>query len=169
MPHPNEAKFPGAQLAEDVMVFKPDLVNIYGCTIGSETTIGPFVEIQKDVIIGCRCKISSHSFICSGVIIEDGVFIGHGVVFTNDRYPSAVTDDGKLKGGSDWECIPSRICQRASIGSGAVLLPGVTVGEGALVGAGSVVTRDVPPHVVVCGNPARICGNIPQKNKEKKL
>ncbi len=168
MSHPHASKFPGARLAEDVLVFKPDLVNIYGCVIGAGTTVGPFVEIQKDAAIGCRCKISSHSFICSGVVIEDGVFIGHGVMFTNDRYPAAVTDDGKLQGGGDWECIPTRVCRRASIGSGAVLLPGVTVGEGALVGAGSVVARDVPPYAVVCGNPARICGDTREGKKAKK-
>ena len=155
--------FPGAKLAGNVKIFKPELVNIYGCIIGNETTVGPFVEIQKDVIIGCRCKISSHSFICTGVIIEDGVFIGHGVMFTNDRYPRAVKDDGNLKGNEDWECIPSRVCERASIGSGSVLLPGITIGEGALVGAGSVVTRDVPPYTIVCGNPAKICGNIKER------
>jgi len=163
MSHPYAAKFPNARLSEDVLVFKPDLVNIYGCTIGSGTTIGPFVEIQKNVVIGCRCKISSHSFICNGVVIEDGVFIGHGVMFTNDRYPRAVTDDGRLKGGDDWECVPSRVCRQASIGSGAVLLPGITVGECAMVGAGSVVTRDVPPYAVVCGNPARICDGKGEK------
>jgi len=163
MAHKLESKFPGAHLAEDVLILKPELVNIYGCTIGSETRIGPFVEIQRDVIIGSRCKISSHSFICSGVVIEDGVFIGHGVMFTNDRFPRAVTDDGKLQSGDDWECIPSKVCRQASIGSGAVILPGITVGEGALVGAGSVVTQDVPPFAVVCGNPARIRGDIREK------
>jgi len=167
MAHPYADKFPGARLAEDVRVFKPELVNIYGCTIGNETTIAPFVEIQENVVIGCRCKISSHSFICNGVVIEDGVFIGHGVIFTNDRYPRALTDDGRLKGGDDWECVPIRVCRQASIGSGAVLLPGVTIGEGALVGAGSVVTRDVPPYAVVFGNPARIRGDMRKKTKGK--
>ena len=167
MTHPYAAKFPDVRLSEDVLIFKPELVNIYGCTIGSGTTIGPFVEIQKDVLIGGRCKISSHSFICSAVVIEDEVFIGHGVMFTNDRYPGAVTDDGRLQGNGDWECIPSRVCRRASIGSGVVLLPGVTVGESALVGAGSVVTRDVPPYAIVCGNPAHICGDVRQKSKRK--
>ena len=163
MTHPYSAHFPGAHLADDVLVYKPELVNIYGCVIGSGTTVGPFVEIQKDVVIGCRCKISSHTFICSGVVIEDEVFIGHGVIFTNDRYPAAVMPDGRLKGGGDWECIPTRIGRRASIGSGVVILPGVVVGEGAMVGAGSVVTRDIPPKAVVCGNPALIRSDIERK------
>jgi len=163
MAHLHAAKFPGANIDDDVLVFKPELVNIYGCIIRHGTIIGPFVEIQKDVVIGHHCKISSHSFICSGVVIEDEVFIGHGVIFTNDRYPRAVTNDGRLQGENDWICIPSRVCRQASIGSGVVLLPGITVGEGALVGAGSIVTHDVPPYAIVCGNPAQICGNIKDK------
>ena len=163
MANKHTVKFPSVKFAEDVKIFKPDLVNIYGCTIGNGTTIGPFVEIQKDVNIGCNCKISSHSFICSGVTIEDGVFIGHGVMFTNDRYPRAVNDEGTLQGSDDWECIPTRVCKRASIGSGAVLLPDITIGEGSLVGAGSVVTKNVPPFAIVKGNPAKICGNVKER------
>lgn len=123
--------------------------------------IGPFVEIQKDVVVGCNCKISSHAFICAGVTIEDGVFIGHGVMFTNDLYPRAVNPDGELQGDGDWTVIPTRVSARASIGSNATILAGITIGEGALVGAGAVVTRDVPPGAIVAGVPARIVGNVP--------
>jgi len=129
--------------------------NLYGCLIGDETRIGAFVEIQAGAHIGSRCKISSHSFICSGVSIEDEVFVGHGVMFTNDREPRAATDDGELLTNDDWELIPTRVCRRASIGSGAVILPGVTIGEGAMVAAGAVVTRNVEPGAVVAGCPAR--------------
>ena len=131
-------------------------VNLYGCEIGDETKIGAFVEIQKDVVIGKRCKIQSHSFICSGVTIEDGVFIGHGVVFINDRYPAAVHPDGRMIHPSEWECIPTRVCSRASIGSNVTVLCGVTIGAGARVGAGAVVVKNVPPGATVAGNPARI-------------
>ncbi|MEM9332399.1 MAG: acyltransferase [Pseudomonadota bacterium] len=143
------------ELEEGVRIFKPDLVNIYGCSIGAETTIGPFVEIQSGVKIGKRCKISSHSFICSGITIEDGVFIGHGVMFTNDRDPAAVNDKGELKGSDDWVLEEVLIKAGAAIGSGAVILPGVTIGEKAVIGAGSVVTRDVDANTTVIGNPAR--------------
>jgi acetyltransferase-like isoleucine patch superfamily enzyme len=129
--------------------------NLYGCTIGDETKIGPFVEIQRGVVVGARCKISSHSFLCSGVEIEDEVFIGHGVMFTNDRYPRATTDEGRLQTEADWVLERTTIGRRASIGSGAVILGGVTIGENAVVGAGAVVTRDVPPGTVVMGIPAR--------------
>jgi acetyltransferase-like isoleucine patch superfamily enzyme len=142
-------------LGDGVVIRHPDLVNLYGCRIGSETTIGPFVEIQSDVSIGARCKISSHSFVCSGVTLEDGVFIGHGVMFTNDLDPSAVTPDGGLKGGGDWTLLPTLVRQNASVGSNATILAGVTIGEDALIGAGAVVTRDVAAGVVVKGNPAR--------------
>lgn len=131
-------------------------VNLYGCEIGDETRIGAFVEVQKQVVIGKRCKISSHSFVCSGVIIEDGVFIGHGVVFINDRRPRATTDDGAPKSESDWEMEPTVIRRGASIGSGAVVMCGVTIGENAMVGAASLVTRDVPAHAVVAGHPATV-------------
>jgi UDP-2-acetamido-3-amino-2,3-dideoxy-glucuronate N-acetyltransferase len=151
---------PTVKLAEDAVVVYPDLVNLYGCTIGSRTSIGPFVEVQSGVSIGERCKISSHSFLCSGVTIEDEVFVGHGVMFVNDLYPRATTDGGDLQTGADWEVIPTRICHRASLGSNVTILGGVTVGDGALVGAGAVVTRDVPPYAVVVGNPARVVGDV---------
>lgn len=147
-------------LADDVVIHHPDLVNLYGCTIGAGARIGTFVEIQKNVSIGRNCKISSHSFICEGVTIEDGVFIGHGVMFTNDMYPRAVNADGSLQSDSDWEMLPTRVKRRASIGSNATILPGVTIGEGAQVGAGAVVTKDVPNHAIVAGVPARIVGRV---------
>lgn len=130
-------------------------INLYGCVIGSDTRIGPFVEIQRDARVGARCKISSHSFICSGVTIEDEVFIGHGVVFINDRRPRATNDDGALQTASDWRMERTIVRRQASIGSGAVILCGVEIGKGALVGAGAVVTRDVAPGAVVAGSPAR--------------
>jgi UDP-2-acetamido-3-amino-2,3-dideoxy-glucuronate N-acetyltransferase len=133
-----------------------DFINLYGCSIGDDSRIGPFVEVQRNVVIGRNCKIQSHSFICEGVTIEDNVFIGHGVMFINDRRPRATTADGVLQTEADWQLEPTRIGRNASIGSNATILCGVTVGEGALVGAGSVVTRDVPAHAVVAGNPARI-------------
>ena len=147
------------RLIEDVtfgegVVVSP-FTNLYGCRIGDETRIGPFVEIQRDAVIGARCKIQSHTFICSGVEIEDEVFVGHGVLFINDREPRA-TSDGTLQTEADWAVVPTRICRGASIGSGAVIMCGVTVGERALVGAGAVVTRDVPPDTVVAGVPARV-------------
>lgn len=132
-----------------------DFVNIYNCAIGDETLVGPFVEIQEDVRIGSRCKIESHSFICAGTIIGDEVFIGHHVTFTNDRLPAATTEDGGVKRAEDWKIEPVVVDRRASIGSGAVLLPGIHIGEGALVGGGAVVTRSVAPGAVVAGNPAR--------------
>lgn len=130
-------------------------INAYGCTIGDETKVGAFVEIQKGAAIGARCKISSHSFICEGVTIEDEVFIGHGVMFINDKAPRATRADGTLQSESDWSVVPTRVARGASIGSGTTLLCGITIGAGALIGAGSVVTRDVPPGEVWCGNPAR--------------
>jgi len=133
-----------------------DFTNLYGCEIGDQTKVGPFVEIQKGAHVGSRCKISSHSFICEGVTIEDEVFIGHGVIFTNDLFPQATNEHGELKTDKDWTCIPTLIKRRCAIGSGATLLCGITVGEGALVGAGSVVTKDVPAGSVVAGNPARV-------------
>jgi UDP-2-acetamido-3-amino-2,3-dideoxy-glucuronate N-acetyltransferase len=129
-------------------------VNLYGCTIGDDTRLGSFVEVQKNATIGARCKVQSHTFVCEGVTIEDEVFVGHGVMFINDRDPRA-TAAGELQTEADWVLEPTRVCQGASIGSGAVILGGVTVGAGALVGAGAVVTRDVPPGAVVAGNPAR--------------
>jgi UDP-2-acetamido-3-amino-2,3-dideoxy-glucuronate N-acetyltransferase len=142
-------------LGEGVQILHPELVNLYGCTIGKETKIGTFVEIQKGAHIGAWCKISSHSFVCEGVTIEDGVFVGHGVMFTNDIHPRAVNEDGSLQDDSDWQVIETRVKKHASIGSGATILPGVTIGEGAMIGAGSVVTKNVPNNVTVVGNPAR--------------
>lgn len=150
---------PLQRIAPDVVfgrnVVVRDFVNLYGCTIGDDSQIGPFVEIQKGVVVGARCKISSHSFLCEGVTLEDGVFVGHGVMFTNDRLPSAVNEDGSLKGAADWTCIPTLVRAGAAIGSNAVILPGVTIGRRAMIGAGAVVTKDVPDGAVVAGNPAR--------------
>lgn len=147
------------KLGKNVKIYS--FVNLYGCEIGDDTRIGTFVEIQKGVTIGRRCKIQSHSFICEGVVIEDEVMIAHGVMFINDRIPSAVNADGGLKGEEDWQCEPTRICKGAAIGSNATILCGVTIGEGALVGAGAVVTKDVPKGAVVAGGPAKIL----RKNK----
>jgi acetyltransferase-like isoleucine patch superfamily enzyme len=144
---------PDVELGENVRLFA--FVNLYGCSIGDDTQIGAFVEVQRGARIGRRCKISSHTFICEGVTIEDECFVGHGVVFINDRYPRAVRSDGALQGREDWVCEPTRVGPRASIGSGAVILCGLTIGEGARVGAGAVVTKDVPPGSVVAGVPAR--------------
>jgi len=141
-------------------------VRLYGCTIGDNTKIGPFIEIQKGVVIGERCKISSHTFICEGVTIEAGVFIGHGVTFVNDRYPRATNASGQLQSEADWHCQRTLIKRGASIGSGATLLGGITVGENSIIGAGSVVTKDVPPGTVVAGNPARILKEIKPKEQE---
>ncbi len=131
-------------------------VNLYGCEVGAHTRIGEFVEVQRGASIGQRCKISSHSFICEGVTVEDEVFIGHGVVFINDRYPSATNPDGSTKGDEDWRMEPTRVGRRASIGSGAIIMCGVTIGAGAIVGAGALVTRDVSPRSIVAGHPARL-------------
>jgi UDP-2-acetamido-3-amino-2,3-dideoxy-glucuronate N-acetyltransferase len=138
---------------ENVVVYA--FSNLYGCRIGDNTRIGPFVEIQGGVVIGANCKIQSHSFICSGVTIEDDVFVGHGVIFVNDKHPRA-TVNGRLQGEGDWTLLPTTVEQRATLGSGATILGGIRIGEGALVGAGAVVTRDVGPGVVVKGNPARL-------------
>ena len=142
------------KLGKDVKVF--GFVNLYGCEIGDETKIGTFVEVQKDVRIGKRCKISSHTFICAGVTIEDEVFVGHNVTFINDLYPRATADGGTLQTEADWECRPTLVKRGASIGSSATLLCGITVGENAIIGAGSVVTKDVPANAIVAGNPARV-------------
>jgi len=145
---------PDVRLGRDVKIF--GFCNLYACTVGDGTRIGCFVEIQKNAVVGARCKIQSHSFICEGVTIEDEVFIGHHVCFTNDRFPRACRPDGQLVTDADWTCIPSRVRRGATVGSAAVILPGVTIGEGAIVGAGAVVTRDVPARAVVVGNPARV-------------
>jgi len=142
------------KLGRDVKIY--DFVNLYGCEIGDETKIGTFVEIQKGAKIGRRVKVSSHTFICEGVTIEDHVFIGHGVIFTNDLYPRATTPSGELQTDADWKVVPTFVRRGASIGSGATILCGVEIGEGAIVGAGSVVTKDVPAGTIVAGNPARV-------------
>ncbi len=149
---------PDVKLGKDVRIY--GFANLYGCEIGDGVKIGAFVEIQKGARIGNQCKISSHTFICEGVVLEDEVFVGHGVTFINDRYPRATTGNGQLQTEADWECISTRIKRGASIGSGATLLCGITVGERAIVGAGSVVTKDVPPFAVVAGNPARVLRQI---------
>jgi len=146
-------------LGKDVRIFQPTLVNLYGCAIGDDTKVGAFVEIQKGASIGARCKISSHTFICEGVAIEDEVFIGHGVMFTNDLFPKATNDDGSLQTEADWHVEPTRIRRGASIGSNATVIAGVTVGLRALVGAGAVVTKDVPDYAIVAGVPARVIGD----------
>jgi acetyltransferase-like isoleucine patch superfamily enzyme len=138
-----------------------DFVNLYECTIGDDTRIGTFVEIQNGVMIGARCKISSHTFICEGVTIEDEVFIGHNVSFINDLYPRATDESGRPKGNDDWALSRTLVRARASIGTSATILGGVEIGQGAIVGAGSVVTRDVPPQTIVVGNPARVVRSIP--------
>ena len=143
------------KLGAGVVIHNPELVNLYGCVVGDETKIGAFVEIQKNASVGGRCKISSHTFICEGVSIEDEVFVGHGVMFINDRHPRA-TAEGRLQSEADWTVVPTRVRQGASIGSGAVIMCGVTIGARAMVGAGAVVTRDVPDDAVVVGVPARV-------------
>ena len=142
------------KLGERVKIFA--FTNLYGCEIGDDSRIGTFVEIQKRARVGSRCKISSHSFICEGVTIEDEVFIGHSVTFINDRFPRSTAADGKLQTEADWTCVPTTVKRGASVGSGATILCGVTIGERAIVGAGSVVTKDVPPGAIVAGNPARL-------------
>jgi UDP-2-acetamido-3-amino-2,3-dideoxy-glucuronate N-acetyltransferase len=146
---------PSVRLGRNVVIHHPDLVNLYGCIVGDDTRIGVFVEIQKNARIGALCKISSHTFVCEGVEIEDEVFVGHGVMFINDRFPRA-TAAGGLQTEADWTVVPTRVRRGASIGSGAVIMCGVTIGERALIGAGAVVTHDVPADAVVAGVPARL-------------
>jgi acetyltransferase-like isoleucine patch superfamily enzyme len=150
---------PDVKLGRGVRIY--GFTNLYGCEIGDEVRIGTFVEIQKGARIGNRCKVSSHSFVCEGVVLEDEVFVGHNVTFINDRYPRATNGSGQLQTDADWQCIPTRVKRGASIGSGSTLLCGITVGERAVVGAGSVVTKDVPPGAVVAGNPARVIRMLP--------
>jgi UDP-2-acetamido-3-amino-2,3-dideoxy-glucuronate N-acetyltransferase len=154
---------PDVKLGTGVKLFA--FVNLYGCEIGDNTKVGTFVEIQKGARIGSNCKISSHTFICEGVTIEDGVFVGHGVTFINDVFPRASTTEGALQTEADWVCIPTLVQRGASIGSGVTILAGVTIGRNAMVGAGSVVTHDVPPDSVVAGNPARVLRTIDREKK----
>jgi acetyltransferase-like isoleucine patch superfamily enzyme len=153
------------KLGKDVLIFQPDLVNLYGCSIGDGTKIGAFVEVQAGATIGRNCKISSHSFVCEGVSIGNEVFVGHGVVFINDLYPRAVNSDGSLQTAADWMVVETRVEDRASLGSNATILAGVTIGRGAIVGAGAVVTHDVPPYTVVAGVPARTRGTVPDHSR----
>lgn len=147
-------------LGSGVTIAHPSLVNLYGCSLGAETSIGPFVEIQAGCIVGSRCKISSHSFLCAGVVLEDEVMIGHGVMFTNDRYPRATRPDGRPMVAGEWRLESTLVRRGASVGSNATIVAGVTIGAGALVAAGAVVTRDVPPHAIVGGVPARPMGDV---------
>jgi UDP-2-acetamido-3-amino-2,3-dideoxy-glucuronate N-acetyltransferase len=159
---------PDVTLGKDVRIFQPELVNLYGCSIADETKIGAFVEIQKNASIGARCKISSHTFICEGVTIDDEVFVGHGVMFTNDLYPSAVNADGSLQTETDWTAVETRVKKRAALGSNVTIMAGVTIGEHSLVGAGSVVTRDVPDYAIVAGVPARVIGDVREPREKFK-
>ena len=154
---------PTVKLGKDVRLSK--FINMYGCEVGDETKIGAFVEIQKNAKVGKRCKISSHTFICEGVEIEDNVFVGHGVTFINDSYPRATTASGELQAEADWHVEPTRVCRGASIGSGSTILSKVTVGENAIVGAGSVVTKNVPANGIVAGNPAKLLRFVESEKK----
>ena len=153
-------------LGAGVVIHHPNLVNLYGCSVGAKSKIGAFVEIQKGAVVGERCKISSHTFICEGVAIGDGVFVGHGVVFINDPYPGATAENGELQTESDWSVVSTEVKAGASIGSNATILCGVNIGAGALVGAGAVVTKDVPDHAIVAGVPARVIGHRAPRPKE---
>ena len=160
-PSPLKRIAPDVKLGEGVKVY--DFVNLYGCEIGDHSKVGTFVEIQKGARIGRYCKISSHTFICEGVTIEDEVFVGHNVTFINDMYPRATAPHGGLQTEADWAVVPTLVRKGASIGSGATILAGVTVGEGSIVGAGSLVTKDVPPRAIVAGNPARLLREIGER------
>ena len=153
------------RLGRNVVIHHPDLVNLYGCEVGDETKIGAFVEIQKNASVGRRCKISSHTFICEGVQIEDNVFVGHSVTFINDSYPRATTAGGELQTEADWKVEKTVVRKGASIGSGSTVLSKITIGENAIVGAGSVVTKDVPANAIVAGNPAKVLRFIERENK----
>ena len=155
------------EMDEGVFIHHPDLVNLYGCRVGAGTRIGTFVEIQKRASVGRNCKVSSHSFICEGVTIEDGVFIGHGVMFTNDLYPRATRADGRPQTEQDWEVVPTRVEHGASIGSNATILPGLTIGAGAMVAAGAVVVRDVPAGATVAGVPAHVLVREPKQQHRR--
>jgi UDP-2-acetamido-3-amino-2,3-dideoxy-glucuronate N-acetyltransferase len=154
------------QMGSNVRIPQPSLVNLFGCTIGNESMIGPFVEIQRGVRVGQRCKIQSHSFLCEGVTIEDEVFVGHGVMFTNDRFPRSTNEDGSLKSSEDWTLEETLVKKGAAIGSGATILCGLTIGVNALVGAGATVTKDVPDYAIVTGSPARIVGDVRSHTEE---
>ena len=153
------------RLGSGVIIFHPELVNLYGCQIGDGTRIGTFVEIQKNALIGKNCKISSHSFICEGVEIEDEVFIGHGVKFINDLYPHATTAEGNLQGEADWKVLRTLVRARASIGTNATILPNLSIGRGAMIGAAALVVADVPDHTIVAGVPARVIGDVREREK----
>lgn len=153
---------PSVKLGKNVSIPQPDLVNLYGCEIGDDSKVGAFVEIQKGVKVGRFCKVSSHSFLCEGVTLEDKVFVGHGVLFINDRYPRSASGD-KLQTEADWKVVPTLVKEGASLGSGSVVLCGVTIGKDALIGAGAVVTKDVPDHAVVTGVPGRVTGDARKK------
>jgi len=155
------------RLGSGVIIFHPELVNLYGCQIGDGTRIGTFVEIQKNALIGKNCKISSHSFICEGVEIEDEVFIGHGVKFINDLYPHATTAEGNLQGEADWKVLRTIVRARASIGTNATILPNLSIGRGAMIGAAALVAADVPDHAIVAGAPARVIGDVREREKPR--
>ena len=169
MTHVEPESQPFRQISHDVKLGRGvriyGFTNLYGCEIGDDTKIGTFVEIQKGAQIGARCKISSHTFICEGVVVEDEVFVGHNVTFINDLYPRSTNAEGAMQTEADWKCVPTRVQRGASIGSGATLLCGITVGPRSIVGAGSVVTRDVPADAVVAGNPARVLRMLGQPKK----
>lgn len=153
------------RLGEGVMIHHPELVNLYGCAVGAGSRVGAFVEIQKNASVGERCKISSHTFVCEGVTIEDEVFVGHGVMFINDIFPQAANADGSAQSEADWSVVPTLVKRRASIGSNATIMGGVTIGANALIGAGAVVTKDVPDHAIVAGVPAKVVGDVRDKNQ----
>lgn len=154
------------RLGKDVRIFQPDLVNLYGCSIGDGTKVGAFVEVQAGAAIGANCKVSSHTFICEGVNIGDGVFVGHGVMFINDLYPRATNADGSLQTTADWKVVETHVEDQASIGSNATILAGIRIGKGAIVGAGAVVTHDVPAYTIVAGVPAKPMGSVPDRSAQ---